>query len=278
MNNTLKKIARGTLALFIIKLVLIGGFFVIQSCQKDDNINIINDQAKTEFLASLQESIFNLNSVKVKNTEKDTIENITESRSTKQETAIVCLIDPPKDEEIDGFGKVLQVAIDWDLVITEVDNGNPSIDCYEVLVQDIQQALNPSVTAARQFLLSRGYTNTDLNEILNGEDSSILIPLVQTVIAVEEDSIDFTFNDNLNFLIGVQIANAQTDWVKVGKCAKQALGLDILEGFKDWKKLGKKARKKILKKAVYTAAAKFGSGAIGIALVVAEFAICASFK
>jgi len=276
MNNTLKKIVRGTLAIFMIKLVLFGGLFIIQSCQKDDNSNIINDQAKTEFLTSLQISRTNLNIVQTENTKENNTTFKTNS-TTDGETQVICLVDPPKDEEINGFGKIIQVVIDWDLVVTEIDNGEPSIDCYEVLVNDITEALNPSVASAKNYLLSYGYSNNEITEILDGEDETFLPALVYGMIAVDSESNGITYNNNelelLNNLLGIQSTYAQVSGGDIVGCAVAALGLDILEDIRTAKAKGKKIGKKFLKKAVKKVATKL-LGPIGVAITIGQFAYC----
>jgi len=278
---SLRKIGKGLLAIFVIKLIFFGGFFIVQSCQTESVNSEFNNIAKENFLASLQKTEENLNSVQTKINLKTTLKtNTTKTTSSEVgETTVVCLIDPPKDEEITGFGKLLQVAIDWDLVIDEVDNGDPSIDCYVVLVQDVQQALNPGVENAKNYFRNQfGFTDDDIVEMLDGEDENLLIPYVIQILALQENEGYVASFENELFSLFGQTAFAINQNSSVGNaiwdCTMEAIGVSaLLETFSAiqagnkylLKKAGVKALKKLAKRFL---------GPIGIAIAVVDFAFC----
>lgn len=64
MKNGLNKFAKGMFAIFTIRLLFVGAFFIIQSCNQDSNDIEINS-AEDDFLSSLQISKDNFSNVGV---------------------------------------------------------------------------------------------------------------------------------------------------------------------------------------------------------------------
>ena len=57
MSNGIKRIGKGLFAIFMIKLSLVVGVLAFQACQTESNFdNEVHEEAKTNFLAALQET------------------------------------------------------------------------------------------------------------------------------------------------------------------------------------------------------------------------------
>jgi hypothetical protein len=69
-NDITKKVAKGMIAIFAIKLILIGGLFIFQSCQLEATSSDDNLVSKNNFLKSLGETENNLNLISLKKSEK----------------------------------------------------------------------------------------------------------------------------------------------------------------------------------------------------------------
>jgi hypothetical protein len=145
--------------------------------------------------------------------------------------------------------------------------------CISINKEETKKALSPAINSAKNYLYSSGFNDSDIVEILNGEDDSTLVPLVQLMICSETSPVAYNSNDFVNLMFGVQTVNAQ-NWSKIGKCAKQAFGLDDLREFRDWKNMKKGAQKKLLRRVAGKMVARYASAWLGVGLIIGEFALC----
>ncbi len=303
MKNIFKKITKGLLALLTLKLIIIGGLFVFQSCKTENNFIEQQEQAKTDFLASLSKSQDVLESTPVYS--QDDLQNM--RIDVGNETISVCLMafDSSTDttdivDSISNLEDFLTLSPQYNLttIVTPTEVGNSSDtttdtadsntttdynpdDCIAIIqipAQPIVDALDPTVQAAKNFLLTRNLTDDDITEILDGENTSLLVPLVYRILEVENDA-ENTISYQFSKLLGVQSVYAQgVDWGVIGGCATATIGLDSFQTLKD-ALIGKKVTGRALKRAAKKVVKKFAKSVSGwgTLLMVAEFVGCVAF-
>lgn len=306
MNNTFKKIIKGTIAIFAIKLVLVGGLFIFQSCQTDSLVNEDNEEAKSIFLASLKMSSEKLSTITVKNPKKSNSDdsNIM-ARDMQGATETVCLMfhdgtTTTTDEIIEDINTlteliqtktnhnlVTQFDLNWDSDTDGTDDSttdstnepdfNPE-DCValiEIPLQPTSDALNPAIQEAKNYLISSyGFSNQEINEMIADEigQEEDLVLLVMAMANAENSNNGTAFN--YMSLFG-ESAYAQ-DWEQIGNCAMVAIGADVLYSLATADPaMGSKWKKKAIKKA-FGVVAKRMLGPIGVAIAVVSFALCMS--
>lgn len=298
MNNTLKKVIKGTVAIFALKLMFISGMFIFQSCQTDNQESYSNEVSKTDFLASLKQTEINLNliSFNPKNSNGDG----SMSREIQEATETICL--QFSEEFLNENGEIdIQAVVDQVTSVTELiqvkqqyglqlnpeyldndvgdnndnadENEQECLAIIEIPIQPITDALLPATLAAKQFFYSKGFDDNDILEMLDGDDESNLIPIVMAV-AYSQTPNQTSFN--FASLIG-QSAYSQDD-SPIRDCFMEATG--IAAGIQVINALSASViNKTLVKQLVKTAVKKIGGralGGIGLALMVAEFAYCVS--
>ncbi|WP_460220632.1 hypothetical protein [Psychroserpens sp. MEBiC05023] len=299
MNTTVKKIIKGTLAIFAIKLVIVGGLFVFQSCQSE-SVNSTNEVVKANFMDALIVSNQNLNNVAISYPENTKNDNIL-ARDMQGATETVCLMEYESnsdtivdiEDNINTVSEIILAKTNYNLITqfdlidetenesneTESDSDTNFIpeDCVaiiEIPIQPVVDALEPTIQYAKDYLYSNGFNDSDIEEVLDSNNEGYLVGLVSLMISTDTAE-DYTYFDNnsFNFVLGAQTLHAQ-NWSKIGGCAKKAFGLDLIDDFRNWKSLKKKARKKLVKKALATMGAKYVGGWFGAAVIATEFALC----
>ena len=255
INNSIKKFGKGMLAIVTIKLLLIVGVFVIQSCGTNELETGAIDHEAIAFQKTLNEFALNMEELLENGVEKS---NLMASKEV------------------------------WHCNLFNI-NGQEVNFCFsESHITQMKQNMQQTINSAKDFLYSRGLNDNDINEILEGSDDSSLIPLVESVLYVEAEASGYVLNkrkssENLE-LFGIYSAMAQEvhfdsgpgfDWGMIGGCAAAAIGLDSLGTLRD-ALAGKKVTGKALKKAAKKVVKKFVAGATGwgTILIVAEFSIC----
>lgn len=285
IKNVTNRVAKGMIAIFAIKLMLFGGIFLIQSCTQDSDIvdeNIKN--AEDIFLKSLSQTRENFNTVTVVATKFDN--TIFQRTSDLEPTVMVKSLNENADIELNNLADVtnslvsgdIELVLDHDLVQQEGDN----LMQIQVSESDLRGALSTSVNASKNYLYEFGFSNSEINEVLLGQDESLLIQLVHANITVQNENNGtaslINENDFINSLFGIQTAQAQISWGEVGGCAAAAIGLDIIQEMRA-ETAGKNMTKKVLKKAFRKVAGKLASylTGFGLAWTAAYFVGCLGF-
>ncbi|WP_298423761.1 hypothetical protein [uncultured Kordia sp.] len=305
MSNVTQRVGKGMLAIFLIKLSLVAIVFIFQACQTDSTDYKQEDEAKDNFLAALHESNARLNEIVINpSSTKGSIKinGIAEENNNEITTFKMCLLLNQDDEpsntgvidptSVNTLGDVINAGNQsGERPVVVDDETNEPIDgtstefgfsmCFDIPIEPTQEALDPAITAARNFLLSRDLTEADIIEALDGADESIMIPFVNAVLSVEAEAEGIAMNSELNLmssLLGAQTVHAQ-NWNTIGGCAIAALGLDSLGALRDALQ-GKKIKGKVLKKAFKKVAKKFiaGLSGWGTVLLVAEFGLCVALS
>lgn len=165
------------------------------------------------------------------------------------------LDEPISKESIVTFNDVIALQNDLGISISPTSSSN-TIDSVFVDIKKVENALDPMVKQSKQWLYSRGMSETDIQVMLaeKGATESELVPFV--LGCMEAENLQLTRN---------------VDWDKVGKCALIAIGLDFTaflsnSGIKTWSKAAlMRTFKSVALKAV---------GPAGVAIAVIQFGIC----
>lgn len=274
MKNGLNKFTKGMFAIFTIKLIFFGTFFMIQSCNEDSS-DIEISSAENSFIESLQISKNNFSNIKIN--KKSSIEGSLSKKGGIQEFGEITLVktNPNQNLEIDNFNQVVDLINIGELEVSseEILCEDKNTLCLSVEKEETKKALSPAINSAKNYLHKQGFNDSDIVEILKGENDSALVPLVQLMINSETGQVAYNSNDFVNLMLGVQTVNAQ-NWSKIGKCAKKVFGLDDLSEFRNWKNMKKGAQKKLLRRVAGKMVARYASAWIGVGLIVGEFALC----
>lgn len=272
MKKGLKKFSKGMLAIFTIKLIILSVVMLIQACESSDDLEISKN--KNNFLESIVDLQDDFSKINVQNRNKVTSGGfILQSRDSENLVNLnLTRLDSNQNLEVENFNDVVASINGGNLILNnELDScGGKNNLCLLVDESKIINTLKPSIALAKDYLMSKGLSEQDIIEALNGRSESFLIPIVQSAISIENEKIAIYNNNNLNYLLGVQNANAQ-DWNEVGRCAAVAVGADLLYSFgaSSATKWGTKALAKMIGKV----ALRF-IGPAGVAVAVVTFSLC----
>ncbi len=311
MNRGIKRIGKGLFAIFMIKLTLLVGVVIFQSCQTENSFETENnEELKDNFLAALQESKQRIEEVKSKTF------RITDSEITKGEFTAknnnedatnwkqICLERSIQDELlVDGDSIVTSAVVN---TLTDVFNlaneigsrpvvidgtSTPSDDinnmdtpdfgyyhtCYYFDETPIIEAMEPSIIEAKNYLHSKELTDSEIVEILDGEEEYNLVPLVAALIAEENNTSNSSVsNEALSLFITASYAqDGDSVSGRMYDCLMRSLGVTALQEAMQ-QGLKSDAGKRALKKAVRKIAARTLSW-IGAAWAVFEFVSCMFF-
>lgn len=147
--------------------------------------------------------------------------------------------------------------------------------------KEAEESLSPLVESAKQYLHSKGFSDTEISNMIaeNNGTNADLIAFVLLLSEEEEeqanaDPLDFHSNlDPSIFSSPYEEYAAAIDWGQVGRCGLRAIGFDIryaLAGaaVEAWTKATLMyAFKTVVKRAL---------GPVGVAIAVVEFALCMS--
>lgn len=136
-----------------------------------------------------------------------------------------------------------------------------------LLISDIEtkQALNPLISSSKQYLYEKGFTEDEIQDMLqeNDADESEIVPFVTALIKEEYAQQNFSQNT---------VNNSWKEIKPYFRCLVDALGVDAMSALtqsvaKNWNKAVLKRVFKIVAKKMY--------GPIGVMIFTIEFARCA---
>jgi hypothetical protein len=285
VNNTTMKVAKGMLAIFMIKLILFGGAFIFQSCQQDGLFESEEQTiAKENFKKSAFSSLNSISKINVNSSRNNSDLIMARTDGDLAEIKVykklgVTTSDTPNIELSSDLEDLFELN-DTDLGVKYVDGSESDnitddqqlLGTFQISVQAAQNSLQPTLTEAKNYLYSKGYTDADIDYLLAADSEgpamseSDLIPAVMQLIAEEQNpSMAATF-DYASFF-GTSAHASQ-----IGECAGDALGVsDIALAISGG--LQTSAGKALLKKAIRKIATR-ALGWIGAAVFVYEFGDC----
>ena len=279
------KVAKGMLAIFMIKLLLFGGAFIFQSCQQDGLFESEEQTiAKENFKKSAFSSLNTLSRINVNSSINNSGLIMARTNSDLAEIKVytksgIETSETPDIELSSDLADLFQLE-NTDLGVKYIDGSESDnitddqqlLGTFQISVQAAQNSLQPTLTEAKNYLYSKGYTDADIDYLLAADEEgpamseSDLIPAVMQLIAEEQNPSMAAKFDYASFF-GTSAHASQ-----IGECAGDALGvsdfaLAISGG------LQTSAGKALLKKAIRKIATR-ALGWIGAAVFVYEFGDC----
>ncbi|MEM6718361.1 MAG: hypothetical protein AAF611_03500 [Bacteroidota bacterium] len=316
MKKGIKRIGKGLFAIFIMKLILLCGALVFHACQSENDFsNEINEEAKNNFLDALKITGTELSNVSISPSitklpleKRDAAkrDGTTTNSTTNVDTQTFCLTHYNANStdqalqdivaNITSLGDLMNarsqhgVSTQFDLTYspsntTNTGNSqhpnsfdpNDCLSIFELPVQPVIDAMTPAIIEAKNFLYSKQMTDTEIIEVLDGEEEYNLVPLVTALIAAESNSSNSNVSREALSLFIESTYAQDTDIFseRLYDCGMRALGITALQDLiqKGYKS---NAGKKALKKAIRKIAAKTLNW-IGIAWAMFEFTTCMFF-
>ncbi|OUR91586.1 hypothetical protein A9Q87_09770 [Flavobacteriales bacterium 34_180_T64] len=299
MKTTLKKIVKGTLVIFAIKLILIGVLFIGQSCETDNEILHQNEEANTNFIESLRHSKEKLQVISVRNSKINIKNNSSYLERDMQGVSVSYCLNEINDDSITieelvedinnvtsfiqaksqyGFGDLsefnstLDDPTNSDQAETPEFNPEDCLAIFNLPLQPIVDAIEPTIEDAKNYLRSKGLTDNDIENLLAADSTGgaieeyNLVPTVMMLIA-EEQNTNSNVGVNFQSLFGSSAFASQ-----VGECAGDALGISAIAEVMR-RGINTSAGKALLKKAIRKVASR-ALGWIGAAIFIYEFGDC----
>lgn len=151
----------------------------------------------------------------------------------------------------------------------EPNNDNQE-NAVAVDYNQIRVALNPLVASAKEYLYSKGLTETDINDMIIENDAE-MIDLVPFVLLLTEYELQYDEGTVVESPDFPQIPESDFSNRDIVSCGIHAIGMDLFYSFggstlKSW---GKAAIKK-----AFGVIAKRALGPLGCIIAVAEFSYC----
>lgn len=180
-------------------------------------------------------------------------------------------------DDVNNVKDILSLVASTGIEISTEFSGNCD---YTIMFSEskARQALNPLIAKSKEYLYSKGFSDTEIKEMLeeNNVDESELVRLVIGVSSFEETTQELTYLQDkghvfYHFLCIPTFAQSSVDWGHVGECALKALGADF--GFSSANSTIKTWGKTAIKKAFKTIAQKM-MGPVGVTIALGEFAWC----
>jgi hypothetical protein len=269
MKENLLKIRKGLFALLFLNIAIVFILSVFQSCSEGESF-----QQEGKFNETLNISIgqiSNINLTKTNNVSSKSKLNdnlfLLKKSSNKSQTSSI--------NELVTFDDAIAISVTEDFTLSNKPVPDYEIiDSFTIDEDKIIEALEPSVIEAKNVIKQNGISEEEINQILieTGATKEHLIPAIMLLNSIENSSIG---NNASSFNLFVNSSFAQGsppkfDMEKAKGCAIAALGLNLVDIARNITETGFKTALKATLKGVAT---KF-MGPIGIAITVAEWAIC----
>lgn len=283
-----KKFFKGMFAISMFYLVIFGIIFVFDSCKKSEYQNSESGKAKDKFLSALNLSkqkvgavsfANSLRTIGVSNSKRAGISSsgsIAVAQEPAPDLEPIYLDFPPDTspedrnliysthsvQELSNLVDVTNAIVQYE---PTSENSNNEI---MIQVEAITSSLNPLIEDAKQYLYAKGFSSTDIQDMLveeNGKQED-LIPFVIALTQAENQQIARNYSNPF-----INIANAKVDGNDYMRCAMVAIGADVL-----WSLSTSSAASwtvGAMKKA-FGAVAKRMLGPIGVAISVVTFGVC----
>lgn len=250
-------------------LILVASFIVCivaTACQNNESDKEVMQESYTytEFISTLHtnvETFMDANIVAKPSEEilsryegSLLIPEIVDSGKTK---VYIDFEDSLHNKEISTPREILDIIVNEGAIISLTNDGffNDSIYVSE---DSCRAALNPLLIESKKYLYGKGFSDDDIQQMLeeNNADETMLVPLVMALVEEEK-------NQELSLVI--KSRNSITT------CAMQAIGLDIVYSLTQ--SSAKTWSKKVIKK-LFKTVAKRALGPVGVAIAVVEFTLC----
>lgn len=250
---------------------------LIESCINNESDNISNTKNKDQFMTEFNHEI---NLFFKSPITSSTSRGDFGGRNPVFDTVYVDLLDDDGKPhlpiaEIKTPEELLILVRDFNATFSFEDDGSGD-SIIVISDEDANSSLAPLITKSKQYLYEIGFTETEIQEMLNESDATDaeLVPLVITLIEQENEGILYarTHSFSNHFFIFSQKAYAQDiSWEQAGLCAFKVIGGEIID---EIKASGAKRITKTLVKKVFKTVAKRLLGPVGALIAVVEFGEC----
>jgi hypothetical protein len=284
----MNKFFKGLIGIFLIKIIILGTFFITQSCEESKLNNKEEIVAKRNFLNSVTLGKNNLNKIPITHSSKSfTTPSSDATKAAQEDIAYISLYSLPnitpksRLDSKSAFTLEDLTTVDGTEIGVSYLDGSCSdnineiqelITTYEVSVEEVKESLQPTLLEAKNYLYANGLTDTDIQYLLAADaegpamSESDLIPVVMQLIA-EKQNLGIAASFNSISIFGTSVRASE-----IGACAGEAMGLPAIavlinEGLST--SAGKALSKKTLRKVASRAL-----GWAGAAIFVYEFGDC----
>lgn len=267
----------------ILVLMLLASLMTV-SCQSEDETTQTSNTEFAEFANVYNSTMSDLFSVGVDKPNNGNNgsgpKKLPDSNRLDTTQQIFIIPNGPGYTEEQFVGCTLVELVDFaesvDATLSTLNDGT-AVDSVLVSETEAREKLDPMVEQAWKYLRNRGMTTSEIQAMLdaNNADETELVPLMLTMMDCEGDFEKGTISYSPpSTKPNEPKQDKQLDLEKVGKCAAQAIGLDILT------RLGIQAGIKISEKLameMFTAIAKKYGGPISVIIMVVDFSRCMGY-
>jgi len=275
INDITMRIAKGMVAIFVIKLTLLLAIFTFNACTSE-NLTSFENNAE-DFEKTFDLSLNSLNSIGLSNSsnfinarfsnETKTLSLVKDEGQTLDDTSFL--------NSINDLNSLVDIQQEKNLTISEnPDSESDILGTYVIEEQPILDALAPSIVEARNYLINtKGFTNQEIDEMIieeNGQEEDLGLYVKHLISIENEGNVSTASYNPLNLFVNFSYAQELTGG-EIATCAAVAIGADIL-----WSLGGSNASSwsiGAMKRAFGKVAARF-LGPIGVAIAVVSFGLC----
>lgn len=280
----MEKITKGIISILIMGGLLTFTQIVLNACQSDD-VELYSDSSK-----SLLTEFANCNDVFA--TKTVVVNGASHPYATRaigqnvSDKLCYISVDFPSNTEKSVTKLCNSVQTVNDIVeLRNISNAKLTVNPeftksdFQIVVSEnnINEVLDPLIEKSKAFLRSRGFTNAEIQDMLeeNNADESQLVALVMTICEDEAKANMEAKASRANSMYDFNIFATPTyamDAAGYTRCALKALGLDFIGSA--WQSSCKCWAKAAMKTA-FKSIAKRMLGPVGVAIAVVEFSMCA---
>lgn len=278
----MKSVIKGFLALSAMTLCCTVASTLFNSCANNDSQEIEDASHAREFLGFCRSNCTEYMTADVISKDVTTKGGITRAVLTPQKDLVPLYITIPEEagmsneecvKKLDEAESVKDILILAEEIGIEYSTEYKKNCNYALQLSEskAKESLNPLVNQSKQYLYSKGFTDKEIEEMLqeNNVDETELVPFVMRLSTLENSAQNMASLHQRK--LGVFSLLATPAYAQAGDCAMKALGADFLFGvsgssLKTWGKAAiKKAFKSVAKKML---------GPIGALIAVVEFSYC----
>lgn len=274
------KLAKGIIMIFALKLSFFGLAFLIQSCHKSD-LQRNDGQAKARFLNAIDKNKATVGSISATpmgsaSAALRTMSESTSSNASQKESIEGVYVQFPDGSpginDLPGSASIQDLSdlvMDFNAVIQYTPS--PTNHGFNIPETEVVNSLNPLLSEARVYLNSKGFTNSELDQMIidSGAVETDLIPFAM-VLASHESPVAAT-GFNFSQLLAQPVMAFDVTWKDYVRCGVVAIGADFV--FSAGTSTNTVWSKAAMKKA-FGAVAKRMLGPIGVAIAVVSFGVC----
>lgn len=280
IKNPTKKLAKGFVGIFVIKLVILAVILVVQSCQKESLPQSKNQlKAKENFLKALQKNQKVISSNLVTHSMYNKVENFSTGNTTSSAYNDEVYLNIPSQvtdeiqysyDNINSIQSLSNFLIETDATIQYLPSETNCNYSLGINTQTVNVNLQPLVQDSKEFLYSKGFSEEEIQQMLL-EENAPEIDLITLSMVIIENEMTYPIAKNSSDLFINSSYARDIDWGEVGHCAVHAIGIDLLFSLGS---SGAVAWSRATIKAAFKKVASRMMGPIGVTIAVVDFGFC----